>query len=162
MRRIAWMLVGGLGVAMPGLVLAQAAAVAAPTPEAVKSVWEFQRKGQGSGLVLADSRLCLELQKDGPDKNECATAVPAEGVKAGTTINVWQAYLIPNGDTIEDLTVQVKQGDTVRETKDIKPIKGEGWRTRTWTGVTIKKPGSWTLSIMRGDKVLASHTVKAE
>ena len=162
MRKAVWMLVCSVGAATPGLVLAQGAAVPAPSADAIKSVWEFQRKGQGGGVVLADSKLCLELQKDGPDKNECATMVPAEGVKAGTTVNLWQAYLIPNGDTIEDLTVQVKQGDTVRETKDIKPIKGEGWRTRTWTGVTIKKAGSWTLSVMRGDKVLASHTIKAE
>ena len=81
------------------------------------------------------------------------------GFKAGTTVMLWQSYLVPQGDSIEDLMVQVKQGNVVRETKDVK-IKGEGWRSRQWTGVRLNKAGDWTVTIMRGDQELKSIKVK--
>jgi len=85
--------------------------------------------------------------------------VSAEGVKAGTPVMVWQSYLVPQGDVIEDITVQVRQGSTIRETKDVKLV-GEGWRARQWVGVRFGKPGAWSVSVMRGDKVLRTLDVK--
>jgi hypothetical protein len=73
---------------------------------------------------------------------------------------VWQAYIIPQGDTIEDLMVQLKQGDVVRETKDVK-VKGESIRTRTWSSVRLPKAGSWTISVIRGSETLKTFTVNA-
>jgi hypothetical protein len=131
-----------------------------PSADSVKSTWEYFYKGQGQGPVLVDAKLCTEVAKEGPNKFECIAEVnPSEGVKAGTRVMLWQAYLVPQGDTIEDLMVQVKQGDTVRETKDVK-IKGEGWRVRQWTGVRLSKPGSWTVSVLRGDETLKEIQVK--
>lgn len=153
-------------VAFGGMAMAQDAApapaqepVKAPSADAVKSTWEYFYKAQGQGPVLVDAKLCTEVAKDGPNKFECTAEVGPEGVKANTTVNVWQSYLVPQGDAIDDLMVQVKQGNVVRETKDVK-IKGEGWRTRQWTGVRLSKPGEWTITIMRGDQELKSIKVK--
>ena len=93
------------------------------------------------------------------DKRPIPAYKALTGVKAGTNVMLWQAYLVPQGDSVEDLAVQVKQGNTVRETKDVK-VKGEGWRSRQWTGVRLNKPGSWTVSVMRGDQVLKEISVK--
>jgi hypothetical protein len=154
---------------LPPVALAQdAAPTAAPTgtpvtkpgADAVKNTWDYYYKGQGQGPILAEAKLCTEVAKEGPNKNECSIEVdPAAGVKAGTTVLVWQAYLVPQGDSIEDLMVQVKQGNVVRETRDVK-IKGEGWRARTWPGVRLGKPGNWTVSIIRGDETLKEIQVK--
>ena len=57
--------------------------------------------------------------------------------------------------------MQLKQGNTVRETKDVK-VKGEAWRTRTWTGVRIAKPGEWTISVMRGEQLLKEVKLTAK
>jgi hypothetical protein len=131
-----------------------------PSADAVKSTWEYFYKGQGQGPVLVEAKLCTEVAKDGPNKFECTAEVnPSEGIKAGTTVMLWQAYLVPQGDAIEDLMVQTKQGTTVRETKDVK-VKGEGWRARQWTGVRLNKPGNWTVSVMRGDETLKEIQVK--
>lgn len=153
-------------VAFGGMAMAQDAApapaqepVKAPSADAVKSTWEYFYKAQGQGPVLVDAKLCTEVAKDGPNKFECTAEVGPEGVKANTTVNVWQSYLVPQGDAIDDLMVQVKQGNVVRETKDVK-IKGEGWRTRQWTGVRLSKAGEWTITIMRGDQELKSIKVK--
>ena len=110
--------------------------------------------------MLGDAKLCLEVAKAGENKFECIQEVPAEGVKAGTYVSVWQAYLLPQGDVIEDVMIQLKQGDVVRETKDVK-LKGEGLRTRSWNGFRIPKPGSWTITILRGSETLKSFTVNA-
>lgn len=134
--------------------------VTRPSADAVKSTWDYFYKGQGQGPVLVEARLCTEVAKEGPNKFECIAEVnPSEGVKAGTNVMLWQAYLVPQGDSIEDLMVQVKQGNTVRETKDVK-VKGDGWRARQWTGVRLNKPGNWTVSIMRGDETLKEIQVK--
>jgi hypothetical protein len=133
--------------------------VRAPSPDAVTSVWDFWFRGQGAGVVLADARLCLEVGRDGRDRFQCVREVPAEGVRANTPVFAWQAYLVPQGDSIEDLTVQVYQGETLRETKDVK-VTGEGIRARNWTGVRLTRPGAWRVVIRRGDTVLKSIDVK--
>jgi hypothetical protein len=139
---------------------AEPAQVARPAPEAVKSTWDFFYKGKGGGVVLADAKVCLEVGKEGETKGECTKDLPAEGVKEKTSVLVWQAYIIPQGDTIEDLMVQLKQGDVVRETKDVK-VKGESIRTRTWSSVRLPKAGSWTISVIRGSETLKTFTVNA-
>ncbi|KFE71073.1 hypothetical protein [Hyalangium minutum] len=134
--------------------------VTKPGAEAVKNTWDYFYKGQGQGPVLVEAKLCTEVAKDGPNKFECTAEVdPAAGVKANTTVMLWQAYLVPQGDSIEDIMVQTKQGATVRETKDVK-VKGDGWRARQWTGVRLNKAGNWTVSVMRGDEVLKELQVK--
>ncbi len=130
-----------------------------PSADAVRDTWNFFYKGQGQGPVLVEAKLCTEVAKDGPNKFECITEVGPEGVKAGTTTMLWQAYLVPQGDSVEDIMVQTKQGNVVRETKDVK-VKGEGWRARQWTGVRLSKAGDWTVSILRGEQVLKTFNVK--
>ncbi|WP_426756777.1 hypothetical protein [Myxococcus sp. Y35] len=133
--------------------------VKAPDADAVRDTWNYFYKGQGQGPVLVDAKVCTEVAKEGPNKYECIAEVGPEGIKAGTTVMLWQAYLVPQGDAIDDLMVQSKQGTVVRETKDVK-IKGEGWRARQWTGLRLSKPGAWTVSVLRGDQVLKEIQVK--
>jgi len=137
---------------------AAAAAMKVPSSEEAKAVVEYYLKGQGQGPVLLEARLCTEVAKSGEEKNECIAEVPAEGIKANSRVMLWQAYLVPQGDTVEDLMVQVKQGDIVRETKDVK-VTGS-LRNRTWPSVRLSKPGEWTVTILRGDQVLKSIAVK--
>lgn len=136
--------------------------VKAPSAEAVKETWNYFYNGQGNGPVLVDAKLCTEVDKaKGPTQFECIAAVdPSQGIKANAKgLMLWQAYLVPQGDTVEDLMVQVKHGDVVRETKDVK-VSGQGWRARQWTGVRLNKPGNWTVSVLRGEQVLKSIDIK--
>lgn len=154
----------GLGMLASGAALAQEGEAAAaapsapvekPSPEAVKAFWNFYFKGKGQGVVLADVKLCLEVAKEGDNKSECVKDVPAEGVKAGTVVNVWQAYLVPKDDAVEDITLQLKLGDQVRETKDVK-VNGASIRYRSWNAFRIPKAGTWTIDIVRGGETLKS------
>ncbi|WNG54360.1 hypothetical protein F0U59_05865 [Archangium gephyra] len=154
-------------VAFSGVAMAQDAvesapaqeSVKAPSADAVKTTWEYFYKGQGQGPVLVDAKLCTEVAKDGPNKFECIVEANPDSIKAGTNVMLWQSYLVPQGDSIDDLMIQVKQGNVVRETKDVK-VKGEGWRARQWTGVRLNKAGEWTVTVMRGEQELKSIKVK--
>lgn len=133
--------------------------VVAPSPDAVQHVWDYFYKGQGQGPLLVEAKLCLEVAKEGPQRFECTALVPPEGVKAHSNVVVWQSHLVPQGEIVEDLVVQVKQGNTVRETKDVK-LKGEGWRARSWVNVRVGKAGDWSVQLMRQDKVLKTLNLK--
>jgi hypothetical protein len=140
---------------------AEGAKAPMPSADAVRDTWNYFYKGQGQGPVLVEAKLCTEVAKDGPNKFECTAEVGPEGVKANTNVMVWQSYLVPQGDSVEDLAVQAKQGTVVRETKDVK-VKGDGWRARQWTGVRLNKAGDWTVVILRGDQVLKELPVKVK
>jgi hypothetical protein len=144
-----------------GMAAPEAAPVAKPSAEAVRDTWNYFYKGKDQGPVLVEAKICTEVAKDGPNKFDCLVEVdPNTGVKANATgLMLWQSYLVPQGAVVEDIMVQTKQGATVRETKDVK-LKGEGWRTRQWTGLRLNKPGNWTVSIIRGDQVLQEIQVK--
>jgi hypothetical protein len=131
-----------------------------PSADAVKGTWDYFYRGQGQGPILIEAKLCTEVAREGANRFECIAEVdPSAGIKANTNVMVWQAYLVPQNDTYEDVQVQVKQGDTVRETKDVK-LKGEGWRARQWTGVRLNKPGTWTVNVIRGGQTLKEIQVK--
>lgn len=136
------------------------AQVAKPSPDAAKSTVDYYMMGQGGGPIILEAKLCTEVdKKDGPTKNDCVAAVDTNaGVKAGTPVMLWLSYLVPQGDTYEDVQVQVKQGDTVRETKDL-TMKG-GLRSRTWPGVRLNKAGNWTVTLSRGGETLKEFQVK--
>jgi hypothetical protein len=167
-KMLTWSVVfAALSLSPVALAQDEAAAAAPATPvtkpdaNSVKNTWDYFYRGQGQGPILVEAKLCTEVGKEGANKFECTVEVDtAAGIKAGTKgVVLWQAYLTPQNDTYEDLQVQVKQGTTVRETKDVK-IKGEGWRSRQWTGVNLNKPGNWTISVIRGDQTLKEIQVK--
>ncbi len=58
------------------------------------------------------------------------------------------------------MQLQVNQGDPVRETKDVAKLQGQSYRTRTWTGASMRKPGDYTLTLIRGGQTLKSFNVK--
>ena len=82
-----------------------------PGADAVRDTWDYFYKGQGQGPVLVEAKLCTEVGKDGANKYECTAEVdPAAGVKANTpNLVLWQAYLVPQGDSIEDIMVQTSR-----------------------------------------------------
>jgi hypothetical protein len=157
MHKLIGSVVAAALLALPALAVAEA-----PTAEQVKAVWEFYEKGKGQGLVLGDAKLCTDVAKTGDMKAECTVEVTDAGVKPGTLVYVWQAYVVPKGDEISDVTIVVKQGETIRETKDVATLKGDAWRVRTWQGISLRKAGTWTINIQRGDKTLKSFNVKVQ
>lgn len=130
----------------------------APSPAEVQRVWDYYYRG-GAGPVLVDVKLCSEMGREGGARFECVKELGPEGARPYSTVYVWQSYLLPQGAVVDDLAVQLKQGDTVRETRDVR-LKGEGWRVRTWAAVRVGKPGTWSVSVLRGTRPLRQVTLQ--
>jgi len=94
---------------------------------------------------------------DGDRKNECASEAPSDGVEKGTSVTVWTAFMLPQAEVSRDLMIQVKHGDVVRPTKDIS-IRGS-LRYRTWRTFRLNKVGTWTFTILDGDRELQTLSV---
>ena len=130
-----------------------------PTSDEARKVFDFMEKGQGQGVVLVDAKLCNEIPKKGDHAAECTEELTTE-VPAGAKVDVWMSYLVPKGDTVTDVSVQIKEDGKVRETKDFDKLEGKGYLQRTWTAFTPKKAGTWSAVIVRGDKELKALTIK--
>src|SRR5262245_18292208 len=140
--------------------IAMQVAVAQPSPDQIKSVWDYYQKGQGKGPILGDAVLCKTVEQKAKDtKFECTEPLGDSAAK-GDTVNVWVAFLVPKDDVIETVTVQAVLDGQVRETKDLK-LKGESMRSRTWTAFTLKKLGKWEFTIQDGEKTLKTLCTNA-
>lgn len=131
----------------------------APDPEQVKRAWYHHYQGQGRAPLLVEAKPCLEVdnKKGSETRFECLR--PVEGpVPNKTTVHLWTAWLIPQGDKHEDLMVQFLHGDTVRTTRDVK-LEGQSFRTRHYTGASLNKPGEWTIVLRRGEEELHRERV---
>ena len=129
-----------------------------PKPEDIRGTWDFFYKGQGKGPVLVDSKLCLEIASDGPEKYNCETELKTGTAKIGTKINVWAAFMLPQGD---ETTINVKYilDGVVVNTREAK-IRGDGWRIRYWFNYEVASAGNWKITLNVGETVLSTFSLK--
>ena len=132
-----------------------------PTADAAKAFLDFYYTGQGQGVVLADAKVCTEVSREGDNRYECVDTVDLNALQAGETYNLWMLFVVPEGDTYEDILVQFNQGGLTRQTKEVS-VSGS-LRYRTWKSLRLTKVGDWTIKVLhaRGDAVeeLASLSV---
>ncbi len=133
--------------------------VSQPTPDQIKSVFEYHYKGEGDPIV-ADAFLCSELEKKKKDtKWDCITRTGTTATK-GAAVNVYLYFLVPKG-VEKELMVQALHNGVVRQTKDF-TIKGRYLRERTWKQFTLKKAGKWEFKVLDGANVMKTIAVDVE
>ncbi|MDH5178927.1 MAG: hypothetical protein OEZ39_00260 [Gammaproteobacteria bacterium] len=123
--------------------IGSAQAVEVPTTDEVRKVLDFYYQGQGLGVVLIDSKMCSEIGKEGDLKNECVGELTA--IKKDESINMWFAFLIPNGTEKQKILIQFETGGLTRMVKEIEATGSI--RYRTWRKVDFDRAGEWTASI---------------
>ncbi len=130
-----------------------------PTSDEVRRVMEFYNDGQGQGIVLIDSKVCQEINKEGPEKFNCkneiiefvkgsdASAPPEvkHKTKVGESLFIWMAYMVPKGDE-ENIIVQYNRSGITRRSSNL-AVKGS-IRYRTWSKFTPRKEGNWEVKIL--------------
>lgn len=148
-------------VLAPVVALAAPPALPAPTqpaPEAVKATWDYFYRGKEP--VLVDAKVCRRIGKIPPVQFDCETEADPAGVKAGETTWLWHAWFVPQGASAE-LKLQLSDGKEVRNTTfKVMGRTGDPWRSRGWQPLQLDKPGTWTITVSSGDKVLKSLEVK--
>jgi hypothetical protein len=131
----------------------------APTADEVKKVTEYYLKGVGGGPILMESVLCAKAERV-EGKLACLEKLPAT-IKKGDPIIAYVKFFVPKGGKYEDLKVKFLLNGEVRSTSDFT-------LTESWTGyanykqATAQKPGTWEVQVLRGETVLAKHSVIVE
>lgn len=130
-----------------------------PSSAEAKKVLDYYYKGQGQGVVLAASMLCSEIEKEGDNKNNCVDEVNPSTLQTGQKLNLWMAFLVPNGDPAQNIIIQFEHNGIARMVKNVK-VSGS-IRYRTWRKVSFSKTGSWTVKIIhdKGDDVQLLDTL---
>lgn len=124
------------------------------TSDAAKSFIDFYFNGQGQGVVLADIKLCTEIEE-----NECSGEVSPIALQQGETYMLWMMYVVPQGDEIEDIIVQYNSGGITRKSGQVS-VKGS-IRYRTWKAFTPNRAGNWDIVVLhdKGGDVQTLKTI---
>lgn len=141
------------------LISFSAYAVDVPSSSEAKKVLDYYYKGQGQGVVLVESILCSEIDKEGDNKNNCADKLNAVEIETKQKLNLWMAFLVPNNDPVQNIIIQFEHNGIARMVKNVQ-VSGS-IRYRTWRKVSFSKPGNWTVKIIhdKGDDVQVLDTL---
>jgi hypothetical protein len=69
-------------------------------------------------------------------------------------------WLVPAGDTYEDVEVQFLHDGKLRSTQDVK-LAGV-FRTRGWRSNSVTRPGAWQIRVVRGGQTLGEVSFQVE
>ncbi|MCP4670158.1 MAG: hypothetical protein GY857_02520, partial [Desulfobacula sp.] len=108
---------------------ALANALEKPSPKEAMRVINYYHNGVGNGAILMESKLCMDVNKEDPDKNECGQVVTDNKVNQGDEVFVWMNFLVPASDEASVL-VGYTRGNITRNTQHM-TLPG-ATRFRTW------------------------------
>lgn len=144
MNMVNWkhiVIVAGVMAVFPALALA----ADKPTPAEAKKVIEYYYQGKGMTPVLAELKICHDIQRDGDNKNECAGDVTGQTIKRGDSDYIWMAFMAPSGGDPQNVSVELEQNGATSWTKTAS-VPG-AIRSRTWYRHTFTKAGTWKLKV---------------
>ncbi|MFA0465410.1 hypothetical protein AB4524_00730 [Vibrio breoganii] len=95
---------------------------------------------------MYDFKLCESIIKQGPEKNNCEKEIDPNNVVVGDNALVWMAYLVPKGESVDNILVQSSMNGLTRESHQVK-VEGS-IRYRTWKPVTFTKAGQWQVTVI--------------
>jgi hypothetical protein len=121
-------------------------AFAKPSSETVNETLDFYYNGQGQGAVMFDFKICEKVETTGYNKNNCAQEKDLNDVKVGDEVYVWMAYLVPQGDKVDNILVQSSLNGLTRESHSVS-VSGS-IRYRTWKLFKFTRPGEWQVSVI--------------
>lgn len=114
-----------------------------PSPKNAKAFIDFYFNGQGSGVVLADMKVCTEINKE---TNEPMTEINTSEMKIDEKYLLWMMYVVPKDDKVEGIIIQFNQGGLTRFTREAS-VSGS-IRYRTWKSFKLNKSGEWEIKVL--------------
>ncbi len=124
-----------------------------PSPEVAKSFLDFYYKGQGQGVILADIQVCTDVVN-----TECTETVDHSLLKAGQQYKIWMAYVVPEGDEVNSLSIQFSKDNELKFSRDLS-VKGS-IRYRTWRTFSPTATGIWEVKVMDNREIELEELAK--
>ena len=113
-----------------------------PTQDEIKKVMDYYNNGDEA--AVAEMKLCKEVIKEGPEKNNCAEeAVPA-GIQKGEKVFLWVNLMVPKNQN-PNISFQYSKNDRSIKTKEVAVTSA--LRYRTWQIIPTNKLGQISVTI---------------
>ncbi len=129
------------------------------TSEEARKVVDYYYHGKGGGGVFMKADYCKEIEKEGPNKNNCSDKAGQKNFALNDEIYAWGSFLVPKGDE-DTFYVEFKNMGITWQTSPLK-VK-EGFRYRTWTKQKLDKKGVWTITFKKIDEKKGESIVLKE
>lgn len=117
-----------------------------PSAEVAKSFLDFYYKGQGSGVVVADMKVCTDVVNAA-----CVDPVDPSLLLVGMKYKIWMIFVVPEGDEVDSLSLQFSKDSETKFSRDLS-VKGS-IRYRTWRSFNPTTAGIWTVSVLDNREV---------
>ena len=127
-------------------ITALAYALEKPTPKEAARVINYYHNGIGNGAIMMECKLCVGVNSEEPNKNECSDVIQNNQVNQGDEVFLWMNFLVPAGDEASVLVGYTRDNIT-RNTQHIK-LPG-ATRFRTWKKIPTNQVGKWKVNILQ-------------
>ena len=117
-----------------------------PDPREVKRVMDYYFYGAGKGAILTETKLCLEIKTEEPDKNECVQVITDNKVARGDDVFIWMNFMVPTNDEASVILGYTRDKIT-RNTQHV--AIPNATRFRTWKKIPTNRTGMWKISIIQ-------------
>ncbi len=117
-----------------------------PSSKEAAKVINYYHNGVGNGAILMECKLCVDVNSEEPDKNECGQVITNNKVNQGDEVFIWMNFLVPAGDEAAVL-VGYTRNNVTRNTQHI-TLPG-ATRFRTWKRIPTNQVGEWTVNILQ-------------
>ncbi len=125
---------------------ALADALEKPSSKEAARVISYYHNGVGNGAILMECKLCIDVNNEDPDKNECGQVITDNKVNQGDEVFIWMNFLVPAGDEAAVLLGYTRDKIT-RNTQHL-TLPG-ATRFRTWKRIPTNQVGEWKVTILQ-------------
>lgn len=133
-----------------------------PTAAEIKKVSDYYVNGAAAGPILMDFVPCKKAGKNDAGKLTCEEPIVGGKAKKGDQLIAFMRWFAPKGSSYNDLKVVFLVDGTKTDTNEFtisdSGLNGYG----EYKAKTAKKPGSYEMQVMRGDKVIDSAKIVVE
>lgn len=118
-----------------------------PSIDEINRIFNYYDNGYNLGATLANYRICNDIHREGPNKNNCAEEVAGNSLETNQPAYLWMLFMVPNQTDNEKVLLQFNYKGVTRRVKT-HPING-AFRYRTWSKVKFDRPGEWVVKVLQ-------------
>jgi len=118
-----------------------------PSIDEVNRIFNYYDNGYSLGATLANYRVCNDIHREGPDKNNCTEEVAGNQIETNQPAYLWMLLMVPDNTENEKVLLQFNYKGVTRRVKT-HPING-AFRYRTWSKIKFDRAGEWVVKVLQ-------------
>lgn len=118
-----------------------------PSADEINRIFNYYDNGHALGATLVNYRLCQEIHREGPEKNNCAEEITGNKLATGQSAYLWMLFMVPRTTEKQKVLLQFNYKGVTRRVKH-HSISGS-FRYRTWSKIQFDRPGEWVIHVLQ-------------